>query len=659
MSWVSELYSTYENNRENVGKSDGGAILAPVAHMIAKAQIEIMLDGDGNFISANEVMKENSKTIIPVTEASEGRSSGIEAHALCDTLSYVAGDYKKYVEKKEAEKSEKKFEAYKEGLRKWCESDYSHIKVNAVYSYIIKEQMADDLLKAGILKVEDSGKFGKNKISGKDYEKALVRFSVHIAGGDVKDKDELWNNFDVINKYTDYYISEMESEKSLCYITGEFENIAVSHPKGILASNYGAKLISANDKTGFVFRGRFIDVNEACTIGYESTQKIHRALTWLAAKQGVSVGSTDKRTFICWNPGGKEVPNVIDDIFGNEEYLDIDDDDDYYDDYSDTRPGLRKSLWLKLNNWKNNFEADDDIVIIGLDAATTGRLSVTYYKELKASDLWERLEKWGSTCCWYFTEFESESKKPVFKEMTPKNQDIVNYAFGVEIDKGGKRFVEAGDKIMKEHSQRILYCVIDDKPVPIDIVNALFERASRPLNYSYLNYERLLSTTCAVVRRFYIDHIPAAADSKNGKYNVELSKGGVYSMELDIECKERSYLFGRLLAILEQIEYRTYDQSNGRTTNAIRLQSAYVNHPMQTWQIICDSLTPYIQKLDKNNIYEAAKYKDMIGDILAKIDECGENKCGESGKFEYLNKKLEYSYLIGYYMQRRELRKKA
>lgn len=654
MSWVSELYKTYENNRENVGKSDGGVILAPVAHMIANAQIEIMLDGDGNFISANEVIKENTKTIIPVTEASEGRSSGIAPHALCDTLSYVAGDYKKYVEEKEGEKAERKFEAYKEGLQKWCESDHSHIKVKAVYSYIRKEQMAGDLLKAGILKADDSGKFGNNKISGSVYEKALVRFIVHIAGGDLKDKDELWNNSDVINKYMEYYISEMESERSLCYITGELATIAENHPKGILASNYGAKLISANDKYGFVFRGRFADANEACSIGYESTQKIHRALTWLAAKQGVSVGSTDKRTFICWNPGGKKVPNVIKDIYGNEEYLDIDDDDD--DDYDDcdTRQGLRKSLWLKLNNWKNNFEADDDIVIIGLDAATTGRLSVTYYKELKASDFWERLEKWGSTCSWYFTVFEGDSKKPAFKEMTPKNQDIVRYAFGVEKEKGGKSFVETGDKIMKEHSQRIMHCVIDDKPVPRDIVNALFERASRPLNYSYSNYERLLSIACAVIRRFYIDHIFDVVDGKNGKDIGELSKGGVYSMELDLECRDRSYLFGRLLAVLEHIEYRTYDQSNGRTTNAVRLQSAYVNHPMQTWDTIRKSLIPYIQKLNKNNLYEAAKYEDMIIDILHKLEECK-----ESGDFEYLNKKLEYSYLLGYYLQRGELRSKA
>lgn len=40
-------------------------------------------------------------------------------------------------------------------------------------------------------------------------------------------------------------------------------------------------------------------------MSYEASQKIHSALHWLAATQGVFIGG---RTFLCWNPQGIEIP---------------------------------------------------------------------------------------------------------------------------------------------------------------------------------------------------------------------------------------------------------------------------------------------------------------------------------------------------------------
>lgn len=77
-----------------------------------------------------------------------------------------------------------------------------------------------------------------------------------------------------------------------------------------MAANYGAKLISANDSANFTYRGCFATAEEACAISYEATQKVHSALTWLAARQGVTAGIQNKRTYICWNPNGKPVVNL-------------------------------------------------------------------------------------------------------------------------------------------------------------------------------------------------------------------------------------------------------------------------------------------------------------------------------------------------------------
>ena len=59
----------------------------------------------------------------------------------------------------------------------------------------------------------------------------------------------------------------------------------------------GAKLISANDKENYTFRGRFIDKEQAFAIGAETSQKAHNALKWLIRKQGHSF---DTLSMITW-----------------------------------------------------------------------------------------------------------------------------------------------------------------------------------------------------------------------------------------------------------------------------------------------------------------------------------------------------------------------
>ena len=73
-------------------------------------------------------------------------------------------------------------------------------------------------------------------------------------------------------------------------------------------------------------------------------------------------------------------------------------------------------------------------------------------------------------------------------------------------------------------------------------------------------------------------------------------------MELNMESTDRSYLFGRILAVEDAIEQTVLDRKkNGsdsnRETNARRLWNAYVNHPMTTWQELKNLLLPYEAQL--------------------------------------------------------------
>ena len=69
MSWTNELYQLYD---QFAGKEDSvsNAYLLPIAHSTQNAQIEISIDGEGNFQSARKIPKEDASTVIPVTEDS-------------------------------------------------------------------------------------------------------------------------------------------------------------------------------------------------------------------------------------------------------------------------------------------------------------------------------------------------------------------------------------------------------------------------------------------------------------------------------------------------------------------------------------------------------------------------------------------------------------
>ena len=72
MSWLQRLYETYERCADH--EPYGAERLAPIGHTTQQVQIEIVLDGEGNFRRARVLDKSASTTPIPSTEASGGRS---------------------------------------------------------------------------------------------------------------------------------------------------------------------------------------------------------------------------------------------------------------------------------------------------------------------------------------------------------------------------------------------------------------------------------------------------------------------------------------------------------------------------------------------------------------------------------------------------------
>ncbi len=600
---MQKCIETYDHNRHMVGiPVEGKSTLAPLYFIKQNAQIEVTITEEGEFREARAIPKKDAETLIPVTEKSGQRSSNKSApHPLCDQLKYIALGHPNLPSH---EQCAEKFNAYTELLEKWAHFSDSHFIVEAVYKYVMSGTLIFDLIASNILECEVSGALKKGKISGTDHEKCLVRWRVLKADA----IGESWLNPELAACYARFYISELADGKStLCYVTGKLAPSAEGFPKGISKFANEAKLLSTKGNSGFTYQGRFKDAGEAFSVSSEASQKAHAALTWLVANQGRSYGN---RIFVCWNPEGSKVPSF--------------DSDDLYAGLSEAQPAMTLTmpqyadrLQKAIAGYREELGDRTGIIIMTMEAATTGRMSVTYYNELQSSDYLDRLQSWQESCCWYDTK-KGEIRSPSITE-------IIRYAYGTE--QTGS--VKADDRLLKEHSQRILHCIADAAPLPYDIVRSITRRAALRQAYKDSNYKKLLFVACALIRKYRYD---------------QSNKKEVLEMELDTANTDRSYLFGRLLAVAEKVERSTYSwEESSREPNAIRLQTAFAAHPMRTWAIIENALIPYYEKLKPGS---RKFYKDLIGEIFGTMDE---------SLLQQLNTPLKDSYLLGYYLQRREL----
>ena len=571
MSWVEELARVYELCTTT--DIDGEPLL-PVAHSTANAQLEVNINSDGTIPAtgfAERVDKKEQVTVIPVTEASATRSSGIAPHPFADKLIYIAGDYKKFAPCVDLEKNKKKdypkyYEAYIEQLKGWCDSAYSNKAVRAVYEYISKGTLIADLVEAKVLETDPAtGKLTDAKLNGIAQEDCFVRFRV--------DGEPTWKDKNMHDNFISFNSMNLGTPQ-LCYATGNHEAPTYSHPSKIRNAGDKAKLFSTNDESGFSYRGRFCNKEEAVSIGYNFSQEMHNALKWLVKRQGKSVGDL---CLITWESALKYIPDPdsgSDSLFGDEE-----------PEKYDPKAGNKNQTFFSLMGRENIYDKDSKTMLMMLDSATTGRLSMSKYTELATSEYLENLDKWHNSTAWI------RKGKPASFSM----KEIADFAFGTE-----QKVVECTPAVLKDTIQRLVPCAAEGRNIPADIVNSLFHKACRPTSYENEgNWKNVLNCACGMLRRQIIE------------------RKGECTMALDTECRNRSYLYGRLLAVADRAEGSTYDQDSKRTTNARRFFEAFSNHPYTTWAVIVKNLRPY---LDRMNEGSRVYYERLIHEITDMFD---------------------------------------
>lgn len=633
MSWIQDLYETYENC---VGKEPPGSEpIMPVAHTTQQAHIEIVLDGNGVFRRAVLVQKE--ETVLPATEASAGRTSGEAPHALADKIQYCAGDYHSFGGTKKSY-----FIGYQKRLSAWCQSPYAHPSATAVLVYVSKLSVVADLVKTGILKSsngvlivneksaivnkelneEASGIFKlltPKKEGGKSIQEqgdAFVRWRIeipddpHSATWDDPTLQAAWQKFEASQRTT----------KGFCMVTGKLESVlAEQHPARLRHGADKAKLISSNDQSGYTFRGRFENSDEAASLSFEVTQKAHSALRWLIKrKQAYRNG---EQVFVTWAVGMQTIP----DLWSNSKALFDDSDSNQagsviaqVTNIGDVGQSFSFRLSKAMAGYKANLEDNASVVVMGLDSATPGRMAIIFYRKLRGSEFLSCLENWHSTFAWrirFAVEDPTERKKKKIEWIpsAPSPKSIAEASYGKRLDA----------KLLKTTIERILPCIIDGREIPRDLVESAIRRAANRAGLDHWEWEQTLGVACALYKGFH--------------------KESGYQMALEKDRKTRDYLYGRLLAVGERVEDTAlYIAKESRDTTASKLMQRFGDRPFSTWKTIETSLVPYFSRIKAKWPGVQSELKDSLDEIIGIFD-----------PIDFVNdSRLSGEFLLGYHCQR-------
>lgn len=651
MSWMQKLYETYAPLSrlpappENSGKGKIGR-LVPEGHSTAQTHIEIVLDGEGNFASAKVIDKEDATTVIPCTEASATRSGTSPVpHPLCDALQYVAADFRKYggvVTSGFTKEDDQPHKDYMEQLRAWVAVS-PHPKTSSILKYLKKGTVIEDLARQRVLPLDAAGKIASVKTpetaayqiwavlpTGQSADKAVVRWRVEI-------KEErasgVWEDQTLLEDWSAYYLTLIKT-RGLCMVNGDDVPLASLHPAKLRNAGDKAKLISSNDSSGFTYRGRFTEAEQACGVGYEISHKAHSALRQLIARQGYH---NDSQVFVSWAVSGKSTPPPLEES------------PDWWDVPVELSEGaaaptgpdhtrdVGETFALRLNKYIAGYAAKLDptecIVVMGLDSATPGRMSIIYYRELLGSEFLERLRNWHAEMAWpqrVSAKQQEQGKKQgqpaePWRACAPTPRAIAEAAYGRRLDA----------KLKKATVERLVPCIIDGRALPADLVESCIRRAAnRPGFKEYWEWEQTLGVACAMYKGRHARH-------------PEAEQRRVYDMDLESERTTRDYLYGRLLAVAEHIEeIALYVAGEDRPTTAARLMQRFADHPCSTWRSIELALQPYMQRLQAVRGGFLHNMRALLDDIIhAFQDDDFASTRPLSGEF-----------LLGYHCQRRALK---
>lgn len=248
---------------------------------------------------------------------------------------------------------------------------------------------------------------------------------------------------------------------------------------------------------------------------------------------------------------------------------------------------------------------NDPMVVVILDAATTGRLGVTFYCELQKDEYIKRILQWHVDAAWPLTSFKksivegAERVNVVQYEGAPSFTDIINCACDTS-DRSSKSY----KRFAKDVKERLIECMFGGAQFPMSILNAAFHKVTRPMGYDNIRvWRRDFEIACSLWKKHYIDET-----------RKQHRQEDVITMYLEPNRDDRDYLYGRLLALADNFEESVLRKQGvkDRPTNAIKLMSNFTAKPYTTWGTLWKQLTPYLKSANGGSWF-----RNEVDDVIS------------------------------------------
>ncbi len=670
MSWMQQLIATYDDYQvqENVSDpKDSRDELPPVGHLLASANIELTIDAQGNFVHARALSRNEARTLIPCTlDFASRTSTHLAPHPLHDNLAYVARDYGIY----EPTKKKGAYNLYVKNLKEWCESELCTPAVRAVYLYVTRNDMIQDLLREKVIYEEAPGKILEKWDVKERHEAKPLLYQNTQAGNILKSfvrfrvigtnaRPELWLDKELREVWQKYFAKQHEGERALCYATGRMVLPMANHSKGIRYPGDNAKLISSNDTDGFTFRGRFSKAEECLTVSYEASQKAFNTLSWLISHQGYLVGKRKpmgERVFLVWGRMEAKVPAIETStrqlLFGKGKRTEKARQLSTMKTWADA---LRKAMHGYRHEFKKRPGSQVNVMI--LDAATKGRMAICYYDEVAGKDFIDRLEKWHLHGMWQQHDYDEEKGKTYAFSGVPSIGKLIQACFGrahssatrikSKQEDEAEYGTESGNTKFRLETERLFTAIEQGRDLPIEFltrglcmvvkqaaVRTKREKQTRSRSGKRLTTEKERPLEARL--RWKYDYLePVCSIARYHFYHQQED----YDMALNESSTNRSYLYGRLLALADKLELATYSKEEQKTrqTNAMRYMNIFSDRPYTTWQLLQKKLLPYEHRRE---LYGGKERKLIheVGDMFKEEDFASDEP-------------LDGRFLLGFYSQ--------
>ena len=656
MSWLSKLYKTYD--QAIILNEDKTHPIEPVYHKSEKCHILITITEHGEFIKAttllieqqskNKIIIKGTDNIIPVTPKSlTGKTSGPAPYGLAEKLHYLVHNYQEFDLLKK-----NYFNEYYNALTEWCASDYSHWKAEAIKIYLKNHTIIDDLANSKLIYI-DNNNF-KLKWDEKNDKPNVYKLSGFKTFGDLVITWEVYkpkysnssisNDITLIDSWVNYQ-RNINVDNGICHLLGKNAFCINTHPKSIIQTKEaaGSKLISAPSNTSYLtYQGRFTSQEQACQVSFEVSQKAHNVLRWLIKRNNAL--TSPQSAIIAWAVNQPNIPQPLESL-DDPEALFSDDWGNVDNLTLNTEPALTpieptlehsKDLGQRFGHLfseklKGKFSGaplafTDSIVVMALDSATPGRMGVTYYRDFQPVEYLSNLEAWHRDCAWWqrASKEKQDAGKPKWYRCAPSNWAILEAVYG--------DIIKSNEALKKNLSERLLPSIIDKQSIPLDIMRRATYRATQRHSFKLdqqWQWEQNLGVACALYRGY-----------------ATRTLGRHYVMALETNNTSRDYLYGRLLAVAENIEQFSLDKSGEkRLTNAGRLMQRFADRPFTTWKTIELSLLPYIQRLQNTHGGFITTRKQLLDQIHSLFNSDSFNS----------DKALSAEFLLGFHSQRLEL----